>query len=119
MIEYASSAHREGLDFGVYHVFNFKWRVDAQLENLAGRLAAINKELDNPEMLPIAVDLGEYGFAGNTRPSSSDLDKLHDFLEAEEARFKKRPILYSPSFVLFRGLGERFNKYPIWLVDRT
>lgn len=115
VIEYASSARNQHMDFGIYHVFNFRKTAAAQLENLTERMAAINKELNNPEMLPIAVDLGEYLFAGNPTPSSSDLANLRQFLEAVEARFKKKPILYSPSFVVFKGLGETFNQYSIWL----
>lgn len=105
-----SEATQTGLRIGAYHFFSY----DSQGKTQAENFIATVPRLENA--LPPVVDVEFYGDKEKNLPAAQEVHaELKVMLEALEAHYGSKPILYATekSYRLF--LAEEFSDYDIWI----
>ncbi len=105
-----AGARASGLRAGAYHFFSFDSPGATQAENFC---ATVPKEAD---ALPPVVDVEFYGDKAENPPARADVAReLTAMLDALEAHYGQKPILYATeeSYALF--LAGDFADYDIWI----
>ena len=99
-----------GLKFGAYHFFSFDSPGGTQVENF---LSTVNRA---EGMLPPVVDVELYGqYKRTPRPAAEVWPELTAMLDALEAEYGAKPILYATQAAYDLYLKERYEDYPLWI----
>ncbi len=99
-----------GLKLGAYHFFSFDSPGSTQAENF---LSTVNR-LEG--MLPPVVDIEMYGQYKRTPKLADEVwTELTAMLNALEAEYGAKPILYATQAAYDLYLDERYEDYPLWI----
>jgi lysozyme len=99
-----------GLRAGAYHFFSFDSAGLAQAENFIAAAPAIDG------MLPPAIDLELYGaYKLDPKPADEVWSELQDTLDALEAAYGKRPVIYVTGRAYDLYMSGRDVPYDIWI----
>ena len=105
------NANGAGLLSGAYHFFSYDSPGATQAENY---IAAVGPELTG-RLLPV-VDVEYYGDKEENPPPREDVVReLSVFLDALEAQYGVRPMIYTRSDIYEAYLAETFDSYPFWI----
>ena len=100
-------ARRVGLRRGAYHFYHPTRDPIKQANNFIRRVAL------NPGDLAPVLDFE----VTNNVPDDKIIEDLHRFLDAIEAEYNVRPIIYTNSNLYKRFIQDHFEVYPLWIAD--
>lgn len=104
------NAERSGIPAGAYHFFSF----DSPGKMQAGNYIRTVGSLDG-KLIP-AVDVEYYADKRSNPPDSAELAKeLRDFLDALEAEYHVKPMIYCPREIYEKYIAPYFDEYPRWI----
>ncbi len=102
-----AEAKKDSITRGAYHFFLATKSGKAQAENF---MAAVKL---NKGDLPPVLDIEElYGVSPDAMRA-----RVLEFLEAVEARYKLRPVIYTYLDFYEKFLGKDFDEYPLWVAN--
>ena len=101
------------LKVGAYHFFNFDETGASQAQNF---IANVPK---NDKMLPPVVDIEFYPPYNRFLPPSTDsvIAELRALLDALEAYYGKRPIIYTSKYPYSVYIAGNFSDYKLWIAN--
>lgn len=105
-----AEARKTDLAVGAYHFFSYDSSGTTQAENF------INTVTTHTDMLPPVIDLEFYGDKEKNPPAREDVNiQLRAMLDALEAHYKRKPIIYATekSYALY--LADDYKEYDIWI----
>ena len=106
-----ANAARAGLPSGAYHFFSYDSAGATQAENF---INAVGPELSG-RLLPV-VDVEYYGDKEQNPPDKEDvIRELSVFLDALEAQYGVKPMIYTRSDLYDKYLAGSFDAYPFWI----
>ncbi len=106
-----TNSKKEGYKTGAYHFYRLCKDGKEQAKNF------IETAPNSPDNLPPTIDLE---FGGNCKTDKSKeqiLKEVNDFLEAVEAHYTKKPILYVTHEFYDEYLVNTFPDHPVWIRD--
>ena len=104
-------AAEAGLPAGAYHFFSYDSPGASQAENFIG---AVGHDISG-RLLP-AVDVEYYGDKEDNPPAKDDVVReLRAFLDAVEAEYGVKPMIYTRPDVYEAYVKGSFDGYPIWM----
>ncbi len=105
------NAKNAGLPAGAYHFFSYDSPGSTQAENF---INTVGDDL-NGRLLPV-VDVEYYGDKEENPPAKEDvIRELTVFLNALEAKYGARPIIYTRSDIYYRYLEGFSEEYKMWI----
>jgi lysozyme len=105
------NAKNAGLPAGAYHFFSAKSPGETQAANF---IETVGDDLTG-RLIPV-VDVEFYGTGGESLPEREDVVReLKVFLDALEARYGVKPMIYVPGDVFRRYISGDFEEYKIWM----
>lgn len=97
---------------GAYHFFSFDSEGRTQALNFIETVKPI------PGMLPPVVDVEFYGNKKDNPPDPEQVqEQLQVFLDATEAAYGLKPVIYSTQEAWELYIKDRFASYPLWIRD--
>ena len=94
---------------GAYHFFSFESSGLNQAENYINVVSVI----DN--MLPPAIDVEPYGKYKTIKDNADVVCEIKDWLNAVEAEFGMRPVIYTTEAFYSECIASEFPDYDIWI----
>ncbi len=105
-------ANRTDLKVGAYHFMSYDTPGKSQAENF------IKQVHWRFGMLPPVVDVEFYGDYISSHPKKSQMyDVLDVILDEFEAKYGRRPIIYTNTYIYKNYISGRYDDYPIWISD--
>lgn len=105
------NAQKAGLPAGAYHFFSYDSPGSTQAENF---IAAVGESLAG-RLVPV-VDVEYYGDKEDNPPAKEDVVReLVAFLDAVEARYGVRPMIYTRSDLYDKYLEGFSGEYKMWI----
>ena len=109
--ENRKNALEAGLPCGAYHFFSYDTPGKTQAENF---IDTVGDDLTG-NLLPVA-DVEYYGDKEENPPAKEDVVReLGDFLEALEAQYGVKPMIYTRSDIYDKYLKGSFDDYKFWM----
>lgn len=106
-----NNAQKAELLCGAYHFFSYDSSGKAQAENF---ISLVGDELSG-KLLPV-VDVEYYGDKEENPPEKEDvIRELTDFLNALEAHYGVKPMIYTRSDIYDKYLDGSFGEYKMWI----
>ena len=103
-------ANRTDLKVGAYHFMSYDTPGKSQAENF------IKQVHWRFGMLPPVVDVEFYGDYISSHPKKSQMyDVLDVILDEFEAKYGRRPIIYTNTYIYKNYISGRYDDYPIWI----
>lgn len=100
-------AKRVGLRRGAYHFYHPTRDPIKQANNFIKRVS-----LQSGDLAPVL----DFEVTNNV-PDDKIITDLHTFLDAIEAEYNIRPIIYTNATLYKRFIKEHFDVYPLWIAD--
>ena len=105
------NAQQAGLPSGAYHFFSYDTPGKAQAENY---ISMVGDNITG-RLLPV-VDVEYYGDKEENPPAKEDVVReLTDFLNALEAQYGVKPMIYTRPDLYEKYLADSFAEYKIWM----
>lgn len=105
-------ANRTDLKVGAYHFMSYDTPGKSQAENF------IKQVHWRFGMMPPVVDVEFYGDYISSHPKKSQMyDVLDVILDEFEAKYGRRPIIYTNTYIYKNYISGRYDDYPIWISD--
>ena len=105
------NAKNAGLPAGAYHFFSYRSPGETQAENF---IETVGPDLSG-RLLPV-VDVEFYGEKAADLPAREDVVReLAVFLDALEACYGVKPMIYAPRDIWARYIDGAFDGYKIWM----
>lgn len=105
-----AEAQKTDLSVGAYHFFSYDSAGITQAENF------INTVAPHVGMLPPVIDLEFYGNKTENPPTKEYVDEqLKEMLNALEAHYKMKPIIYATETTYELYLVNDYQEYDIWI----
>ena len=105
------NAQEAGLPSGAYHFFSYDTPGKTQAENY---ISMVGDDLTG-RLIPV-VDVEYYGDKEENPPAREDVVReLSDFLDALEAKYGVKPMIYTRSDLYEKFLADSFTDYKIWM----
>ena len=104
-----SNVDRTGLRAGAYHFFSFESSGTNQAKNFIDTVPVID------DMLPPAVDVEPYGAYKTIRNNDDAVSQITDWLNAVEAEYGMRPVIYTTEAFYRDCIAAAFPDYDIWI----
>lgn len=99
-----------GMPAGAYHFFSFDSPGRMQAENFINRIGDLDGRL-----IP-AVDVEFYADKRENQPDPAEVTaQLRDFLNALEAAYHVKPMIYCPREIYEKYIMGYFDEYPRWI----
>ena len=99
-----------GMPAGAYHFFSFDSPGMMQAENFINRIGDLDGRL-----IP-AVDVEFYADKRENQPDPAEVTaQLRDFLNALEAAYHVKPMIYCPREIYEKYIMGYFDEYPRWI----
>ena len=99
-----------GMPAGAYHFFSFDSPGRMQAENFMNKIGNLDGRL-----IP-AVDVEFYADKRENPPDTAEVTaQLGDFLDALEARYHVKPMIYCPREIYEKYIMGYFDEYPRWI----
>ena len=99
-----------GMPAGAYHFFSFDSPGRMQAENFINRIGDLDGRL-----IP-AVDVEFYADKREDPPDPAEVTaQLRDFLDALEAEYHVKPMIYCPREIYEKYIMGYFDEYPRWI----
>ncbi|MBQ9027318.1 MAG: glycoside hydrolase family 25 [Lachnospiraceae bacterium] len=99
-----------GIPAGAYHFFSFDSPGRMQAENFINRIGDLDGRL-----IP-AVDVEFYADKRENQPDPAEVTaQLRDFLNALEAAYHVKPMIYCPREIYEKYIMGYFDEYPRWI----
>ena len=111
--EYWEAAHTADLPCGAYHFFSYDSPAQTQAENF---ISFAGPDLTG-SLIPV-VDVEYYGDKEENPPAKEDLVReLTIFLDALEAQYGVKPMIYTRTDLYKDFLKGEFDSYKIWMAS--
>ena len=105
-------AHATDLRVGAYHFMSYDTPGRSQAENF---ISQVHWRFG---MLPPVVDVEFYGDYNSSHPGKKQMyDILDVILKEFEAKYGKKPIIYTNTYIYKHYISGRYDDYPIWISD--
>lgn len=109
-VENYTNAQDTDLRIGAYHFFSFDSGGDTQAENF------INTVPEIEGMLPPVIDVEFYGDKASNLPDVGETQReLQILLDALEAQYGRKPIIYATNKSYHLYIADAFQEYDIWI----
>ena len=105
-------ANGTDMKVGAYHFMSYDTPGKSQAENF------IKQVHWRFGMLPPVVDVEFYGAYTSSHPSKSQMyDILDVILDEFEAKYGRKPIIYTNTYIYKNYISGKYDDYPIWISD--